>query len=140
MSDLASEHLGFQPAIKALVAAFEVLPQLAGFTISDRPPSRRDLPNLRLGPVQQEPWSTNSSVGSRLDISLTLTSRNGSFAPLGSASDAILERIAGSALSLSQGTCVVQSAGLVRFDHGAGQNLELATLTITLLLDLGDAP
>lgn len=138
MTGIASEHLGFQPAIAALKTAFEALPELAGFSISDRPPSRRDLPNVRIGPVQQEPWSTSSSIGSKLDISLTLTSRNGSFAALGHASDAILERIAGPALSLSTGTCVLQSAGSVRFDHGAGQNLELATLTITLFLDLGD--
>lgn len=139
MSDLANEYLGFQPAITALKTALEALPELASFTITDRPASRRDLPNVRIGPVQQEPWSTNSSVGSKLDISLTLNSRNGSFAALGSASDAVLGLIAGPVLSLGDGTCVLQSAGSVRFDHGAGQNLELATLTITLFLDLGDA-
>lgn len=139
MSNFASTHLGFEPAIKALKTVFEALPELSGFSISDRPPNRRSLPNLRIGPVQQEPWSTNSSVGARLDISLTLTSRDGSFAALGHASDAILQRIAGPDLQLSEGTCVVQTASAVRFDHGSGLKLELATLTITLFLDLGDA-
>lgn len=140
MTGFVNGHLGFQPTIKALITALEGLPELAGFSISDRPPNRRSLPNLRIGPVKQEPWSTSSSVGSRLDITLTLASRNGSFAVVSAASDAILELIAGPNLSLSEGTISVQSVSAVRLEHGSAQNLELATLTITLLIDLGDAP
>lgn len=135
-----SAHLGFEPAIKVLVAALQGLSELAGFSITDRPPVRRALPAIRIGPVRQEPWSTSSSIGSRLDISLTLASRTGSFGAVSDASEAIADLINGPAFVLPAGTVSLQSVSAVRFDHGAGQNLELATLTITLFIDLGDAP
>jgi hypothetical protein len=135
-----SGNLGFEPAIKTLVAALQGLPELAGFTITDRPPGRRALPAIRVGPVKQEPWSTNSSIGAKLDITLTLASRTGSFAMVSGASEAVLDLMAGPTLTLSVGTTSVQTVSAVRLDHASDQNLELATLTITLFIDLGDAP
>ncbi|WP_375570282.1 DUF3168 domain-containing protein [Ahrensia marina] len=125
-------------AVRALVTALKDDPALAAFTITDRPARPRNLPHIRVGPVREEPWSTNTSSGARATISLALTSRSGSFASLSEATDAIGVMLK-TPLTITGATSVVQRLASTRFAHEPNHNLERADLSIELLIDLGDA-
>jgi len=125
-------------AVRALVTALKDDPALAAFTITDRPARPRSLPHIRVGPVREEPWSTNASNGARATISLTLTNRSGSFAALSEATDAIGVMLK-TPLTIAGATSVVQRLVSSRFGHEPNHNLERADLSIELLIDLGDA-
>ncbi|MEQ8656181.1 MAG: DUF3168 domain-containing protein [Hyphomicrobiales bacterium] len=125
-------------AVHALVAALNDEPALAAFTLSDRPARPRNLPHIRVGPVSEEPWSTNASNGAQVSISLALTSRTGSFATLSEATDAIAVMLE-TPLTITGATSVVQRVVSTRFAHEPNHNLERADLSIELLIDLGDA-
>lgn len=125
-------------AVRGLVAALKADPALAAFTISDRPARPRNLPHIRVGPVSEEPWSTNASHGAQTSISLALTSRTGSFATLSEAADAIAVMLE-TPLTITGATSVVQRLASTRFAHEPNHNLERVDLTIELLVDRGDA-
>ena len=130
--------LATQPALTALGARFLALPELTGFTLTDRTPKRSALPSLRLGPVRQEPWDTASSLGTRLDITVTLTSRTGSLTQVLAACEAMAADLAGAPLTLTVATVVDQALHSIRVEHRAADDLETAAMTVTLHLDLGD--
>ncbi len=123
-------------AVRALVAALKADPALNGFTITDRPARPSALPHLRVGPVSEEPWSTNTSSGAQVSISLALTSRTGSFKTLSDAANSIAALLE-TPLSLTGATSVVQRLTTTRFAHEPNGNLERASLTLELLIDLG---
>ncbi len=125
-------------AVRALVTALKDDPALAAFTITDRPARPRNLPHIRVGPVREEPWSTNTSSGAQVSISLTLTNRSGSFAAFSEAMDAIAALLE-TPLTITGATSVVQRLASTRFAHEPNHNLERADLSIELLIDLGDA-
>jgi hypothetical protein len=125
-------------AVRALVTALKDDPALTAFTITDRPVRPRDLPHIRVGPVAEEPWSTSTSNGAQVTISLTLTNRSGSFAALSEATDAIAALLE-TPLTITGATSVVQRLANTRFGHEPNHNLERADLSIELLIDLGDA-
>jgi hypothetical protein len=124
-------------AVRALVTALKANPALTVFTISDRPARPRDLPHIRVGPVNEEPWSTNASAGAQISISLALTSRTGSFETLSEAADAIGAMLE-TPLTIIGATSIVQRLASTRFAHEPNHNLERADLSIELLIDLGD--
>jgi hypothetical protein len=130
--------LATREAIKALVAALQADPTLAAFAITDRPARPSALPHIRVGPVTEQPWSTASSHGAQLTVSLSLTSRTGSFTTLSDAANAIAALLE-TPLSLAGATSIIQRLTTSRFAHEPSGNLERATLSVTLLIDLGDA-
>lgn len=127
-----------RPVMEALVLALSQINALAAFSITDRPASAQALPQVRVGPVAAEPWSTSSSVGQKLTVTLDLTSRTGSFTVLADAVAAIATRLHGAPLALSAGTCVLQDLTHASLHHEAAHDLERASLTLALLVDCGD--
>ncbi|MBO6674924.1 MAG: DUF3168 domain-containing protein [Rhizobiales bacterium] len=132
-------NLATRDAVKALVAALQSDTALGAFTITDRPARPSALPHIRVGPVSEEPWSTGTSNGAKLSVSLALTSRSGSFSLLVDAADAIAALLE-TPLTITAATSVVQRLTTTRFAHEPSGNLERATLSVALLIDLGDAP
>ena len=130
--------LATQPVLTALAARLTALPDLAGFKLTDRAPKRGQLPSLRFGPVRQEPWDTGSSLGTRLDSTVTLPSRTGSLNQILVAAEAMATDIAGAPLGLTEGTVVDQALNSIRVEHRASDDLETASMTVTLYVDLGD--
>ena len=129
---------GAADALQALVARLRADPALAIFTITDRPARPDELPHLRIGPLEEKPWDTGSSAGLDLTIALDMTSRTGTFAPLHAAVNAIAAALR-VPLTLAAGASIVQRIERVRLNHEPAQDLESASLSITLLIDLGDA-
>ncbi|MFK7793287.1 MAG: DUF3168 domain-containing protein [Devosiaceae bacterium] len=130
--------LGIQALMEALVTALKANSALAAFSITDRPAAPDQLPHIRLGPVAQEPWSTNTSNGARITVQLGLTSRSGSYVALVEASEAITARIEAAPLNITGATSVIQQVTSVRLEHDPAQALERARLTLEFLLDLGE--
>ncbi|MEM1284861.1 MAG: DUF3168 domain-containing protein [Pseudomonadota bacterium] len=130
--------LATQLVLTALATRLMALPGLAGFTLIDRAPKRGQLPSLRFGPVRQEPWDTGSSLGTRLDITVALTSQTGSLADILAAAEAMATDLAGAPLALTEGSIVDQTLHSIRVEHRPGDDLETASMTVTLHLDLGD--
>ena len=130
---------GATSAVKALAAVLASAPALAAFTITDRPANPGALPHIRIGPLEEKPWATGSSLGAELAITLHLTSRSGSFAQLRHAADAVSAAME-TPLSFAGGASVVQRVDGARFFHEPAHDLERASLSLVLLIDLGDAP
>lgn len=114
------------------------LPELSGFTITDRPAGLSTIPDIRLGPVDAVPWDTGTSRGSEYAVTLTILTQLGSFAMLNAAVDAICDGFPDAALALTNAKSVVQRAASAKTDHDPAQNIERATLILTLLIDQGD--
>jgi hypothetical protein len=133
-----SADLSFAPLMLALAARIESLDAFDGFSITDRPPAPSALPHLRLGPVRQTPWSTASSLGVEINLTLTLTSRNGSFGPVSLACEALAASLLADGLQLSRGIIVTQHLAEARLEHDPAGRLERAIMTLKALVDLGD--
>ncbi len=127
-----------QPLVKALVAALKLCPELAAFSLSDRPVRPSQLPHVRIGPVEQEPWSTSSSAGARLTVTLSLTSKHGGSTAIMEACEGIKTVLDGDFLTLADATIVAQSTQSVRFEHDPSQDLERALMKLHFLVDFGD--